>query len=149
MRLAWGAVSKKCATRADSKETHVFDVRARMDGDDVAVLDAEIVADNAVQAGAAIIKIIVGQNDEDRVLSLLASDEDCVAAEQLERLHGVVGEGDDRVVIIDGIGDPGFSELAGKPRAEVRGESKTYISWLGFFFFFRMAVDVPSSCSSC
>lgn len=116
MRLAWEAVSEKRAARADSKGTHVFDIRARMDGDDVAVLDAEVVADNAVQAGAAIIEIIVGQNDKDRVLSLLAADEDCVAAEQLERLHGVVGEGDDRVVIVDGIGDPGFSELAGEPR---------------------------------
>ena len=112
MRLAWGAVSEKCATRADGDKTYVFDIRAGVDGDDVAVLDAEVVANNAVQAGAAIIEIIVGQNDEDGILSLLAADEDCVAAEQLERLHGVVGKSDNRVVIVDGIGDPGVGQLA-------------------------------------
>jgi hypothetical protein len=126
MRLAWGAVSEKCAGRADDSRTHVFDIRARMDGDDVAVLDAEVVANNAVQPGAAIIEIIVGQNNEDRVLSLLASDKDCVAAEQLERLHGVVGEGDDRVIIVDGIGDPGFSQLAGEPRGPSAREQNVH-----------------------
>jgi len=95
-----------------------------MDGNDVAMLDAEVVTDNAVQPGAAIIEIIVGQNDEDRVLSLLASDEDCVAAEQLERLHGIVGEGNDRVIIVDGIGDPRFSQLAGEPRGGFGKEAK-------------------------
>ncbi len=82
-----------------------------MDRDDIAVLDAEVVANNAVQASATIIKIIVGKNDKNCVLSLLAPNENCVAAEKLERLHRVVGEGDDRVVIVDGIGNPKRCQL--------------------------------------
>lgn len=78
-----------------------------MDCDDVAVLHAEVVSDNSVDANTAIIKIIVGQNDKNSVLSLLSANEDCVTTEQLKLLHGVIGEGDDRVVIIGGIGDPG------------------------------------------
>jgi hypothetical protein len=34
-----------------------------MDGDHVAVLDAQVVADYAVDAGAAIIEIVVGQDN--------------------------------------------------------------------------------------
>jgi hypothetical protein len=63
------------------------------------------VTNDSVYPRRAIIEIIVGKDDQDRILALLALDEDGVAAEQLERLHGVVGEGDDGVVIVDGIGD--------------------------------------------
>ena len=112
-----------------------------MDGDDIAVLDPKVVADDTVQTGAAIIKIIVGKNDEDCVLSLLAPNENCVAAEELERLHCVVGKGDNRVVIVDGVGDP---VLVSRLLCHFKA-SQTYISWFGFFFFLRMAVAVSSS----
>ena len=45
-----------------------------MDCDDIPVLNAKIVADYAVHTCRAIIKIIIGQNDEHCILSLLAFD---------------------------------------------------------------------------
>lgn len=87
--------------------THVFDVGARVDGDHVTVLDAEVVADDTVDASTAVIELLVGEDDEHRILSLLASDEDGIASEKLEGVHGGLGQGDDAVVIIDGIGNPG------------------------------------------
>jgi hypothetical protein len=51
--------------------THVFDIRARVNGDHVAVLHTQVVADDTVDAGAAVIELLVGENDEDSVLSLL------------------------------------------------------------------------------
>lgn len=54
-----------------------------MNRDDVAVLDTEVVSDHTVYAGGSIIKIVVSQNDEDSVLSLLSLDQDCVTAEEL------------------------------------------------------------------
>ena len=86
--------------------THVFNVGARVDGDHVTVLDAEVVADDTIDSSTAVIKLIVGKDDKHRVLSLLASDEDGVASEQLEGVHGGLGQGDDTVVIVDGIGNP-------------------------------------------
>lgn len=61
--------------------------------------------DHAVHADRAIVEVVVGEDDEHGVLSLLALDEDSVATEQLERLHGVVGESEDGVVIGGGVGD--------------------------------------------
>jgi hypothetical protein len=86
-------------------DTHIFDVWARMDRDDIAVLHTQVVANNAVQTSAAVVQIIVGKNDQDSVLPLLSADEDRVTAEQLESVHGVVRQGDDGVVIVDGIGN--------------------------------------------
>lgn len=89
--------------------THIFDVGARGDGDHVTVLDSEIVADNTVDSGASLIQLLVGKDDQDRLLSLLASYKDGVTAEELEGVHGSLGQGDDAVVVIDGIGNPGSS----------------------------------------
>ena len=75
-----------------------------MDGDNVTVLHPQVVSNDAVDASRAIIEIIVGEYDENGVLSLLALDQHGVATEQLERLHSVVREGDDGVVVVDGIG---------------------------------------------
>lgn len=86
--------------------TYIFNVGARLDGNHVAVLDAEVVANDTVDAGTAVIEVLVGENDEDGVLSLLATDKNCVTTEELELLHGIFGEGNDTVVIVDGIGDP-------------------------------------------
>jgi hypothetical protein len=72
------------------KSTYVFDVGARVDGDNITVLDTQVVANDTVYPRGAIIEIVVGKHDEDCVLPLLALDEDCVTTEQLERLHGVV-----------------------------------------------------------
>lgn len=115
-----------------------------MDGDYVAVLHAQVVADNSVYPRGTVIEIVICQHDEDRVLALLTLDKDRVATEQLERLHGVVGEGDDGVVIVDGISDatPLLVSSFG-----THGDSEfSYMSELGFFFFLRMAVATSSSC---
>lgn len=106
MRLACEIVSHHL--RGESQEaTYVFDVGARVDGDHVAVLDPQVVANDSVYPRGAVVEVVVGEHDEDRVLSLLALDQHCVATEELERLHGVVREGDDGVVIVDGVGDAG------------------------------------------
>mgnify|MGYP006877402812 CR=1 FL=1 len=71
-------------------DTYIFDVWAWMDGDNIAVLDPQVVANNPVYPCGPIIEIVIGKNDEDGVLPLLALDEDCVTAEELESLHSVV-----------------------------------------------------------
>lgn len=77
-----------------------------MDGDDITVLDTQVVAHDTIQTAAAIVELIIAKDDENSVLSLLAADEDGVATEELERVHGVVGQGDNGVVIVDSVGDP-------------------------------------------
>ena len=61
-----------------------------MDCDDVTVLDTQVVADDPVDPNTTIIQLIVCKNNQDGVLSLLASYEDGIASKQLELLHGVV-----------------------------------------------------------
>lgn len=78
-----------------------------MNGDHVTVLDSQVVADNSVDSGLAVLEIVVGENDQGGVLSLLAADEDRVAPKELESLHVVVRQGNDGVVIVDSVGDPG------------------------------------------
>lgn len=78
-----------------------------MDGDDIAVLDTQVVADNSVDASTSIIEVIVGQHDQNGILALLAADKNGIAAEQLKLFHGVVGQGDDRVVIVGSVRHPG------------------------------------------
>lgn len=79
-----------------------------MNGDDVAVLDTEVVANDTVEACAAIVKIVIGKDNQDGVLSLLSADENGITTEELELLHGVVGEGDNRVIIVDGVSNPAY-----------------------------------------
>jgi len=90
--------------------TYIFDVWAGVDSDNVTVFHTEVVANDPVDACASIVEIVVGQNDQDRVLSLLALDEDSVTTEELKSLHGIVGKGDDRVVIVSGISDTGLHQ---------------------------------------
>jgi uncharacterized membrane protein len=83
-----------------------------VDGDHITVLDAQVVANDTVYPCRAIVEVVICKHDQDCVLALLALDQDRVATEELERLHGVVREGNNRVVIIDGIGDTaGVSKL--------------------------------------
>ena len=77
-----------------------------MDGDHVTVLDSQVVTNNSVDASATVVELLVSEDDENGVLSLLASNQDGVAAEELELVHGGLGEGNDTVVIVDGIGNP-------------------------------------------
>lgn len=77
-----------------------------MDGDHVTMLDSEVVANNSVDASAAIIELIIGKNDENSIFSLLASNQDGVTSEELELVHGGLGESNDAVVVVDGISNP-------------------------------------------
>lgn len=70
--------------------TYIFDIGAGVDGDDIAVLHPEVVPDDTIDTGTPVIEIVIRQDDEGSVLALLALHQDCVTAEELERLHGVV-----------------------------------------------------------
>jgi hypothetical protein len=89
----------------ERRAAYVFDVGAWMNSDDVSVFDAKIVTNNTVYPSASIIELIVSQDDEDGILSLLSLDQDSVSSKQLQSFHGLVGESDDRVVVIFGIGN--------------------------------------------
>jgi len=47
------------------------------------MLDSEVVSDNSVDAGTAVIEIFVGKDDEDSVLPLLSAHKDSIATEEL------------------------------------------------------------------
>lgn len=70
--------------------TYIFDIGARVDGNDIAVLDTEVVSHNTVDASTSIIQLIIGQDDQNSVLPLLALHQNCITSEKLEGLHGVV-----------------------------------------------------------
>ena len=82
-----------------------------MDGDDVAMLDSKVVSHDTVHTCATIIKLIICQNNQNGVLALLSLDENCITTEELKSLHGVIREGNNRVVIVDGISDPVYVML--------------------------------------
>lgn len=91
--------------RAKFLSTYIFDVWAWVDHDDIAMLHLEVMSNDTIDAGATIVEVIVGQHDQHGVSAHLALDEDGVATEELEGLHGIVGEGNDGVVIVDSVSD--------------------------------------------
>ena len=113
-----------------------------MDGNNVAVLDAEVVTDNAVDAGLTIFEIVIGENNQDGILALLSLDQDGIATEELEGLHGVVGKGDDGVVIVGGVSN---TRKDVSMSVAILIDGSAYMSELGFFFFLRIAVDTSFS----
>jgi hypothetical protein len=76
-----------------------------MNGDNVTVLDTQVVANDTVYPCGAVIKVVVCKHNQDCVLALLSLNQDGITAEELECLHGVVRKSDNRVVIVDGVGD--------------------------------------------
>lgn len=88
---------------------YIFNIGACVDSDHITMLHSEIVSNDPVDSGTTIIEIVVGENDKNGVLPLLSTDEDCVATEQLELLHGVVGERNDGVIIVGGISNPTYT----------------------------------------
>ena len=91
--------------------TYVFDIRAGVNRDDIAMLDAQVVSHNTVEANAALIQLLIGKHDQDGVLPLLAPHEDCVATEKTKSVHGLLGQGDDGVVIVGSIRNPVICQL--------------------------------------
>lgn len=63
--------------------THVFDIRARVNSNDITMLDTKVVANNTVHASTAIIQLIVCKDDQDSILALLSLHQDSVTTEQL------------------------------------------------------------------
>lgn len=100
MRAISGGLPKSCKS-----EAYVLDVWARMNGDNVTVLDTQVVANDTVYPCRAVIKVVVRKHNQDCVLALLSLNQDGITTEELECLHGVVRESDNRVVIVDGVGD--------------------------------------------
>lgn len=90
--------------RSRSFSTYVFDVGTRVNSDNVAVLDTKIVTHNTVDASTSVIEIVIGKDDQHGILALLTLNENCVTTEKLKRLHGVVRKGNNRVIIVNGIG---------------------------------------------
>lgn len=58
-----------------------------------------------VDADLGILNTVIGQDNEDSVATLLSLDQDHIATEELELLHGGGGEGKDRVIVVGGIVD--------------------------------------------
>lgn len=89
-----------------NNDTDIFDIGTRVNSNHVTMLDSQVVANDTVDTGAAIVELVVSKDNQDGVLSLLSSHEDSITTEELERVHRCLGEGDNAVVIIDGISDP-------------------------------------------
>ena len=108
------------------------------------MLNTKVVSNDAVHSCAAVVQVIFRQYDQNSIFSLLALDEDCVAAEEPKSLHGVVGEADDGIVVIDSVGNT----VATYQHCARMGSfpcSRTHIKEFGFFFFFSIAVAVSST----
>lgn len=75
-----------------------------MDSNHITVLDTEIMPHNAVDTNTAVIEIVVRQHNQNGVLAHLTLDQNCVAPEKLQSIHSVVGESNNGVIIVDGIG---------------------------------------------
>ncbi len=54
-----------------------------MNGDDVAVLDTEVMSNNTVHTCATIIQFIISKDDENSILALLALHKHGIATEEL------------------------------------------------------------------
>jgi hypothetical protein len=60
-----------------------------MDSDDISQTNTNIGSNNTVDAGHAVIEIVIGEDDENSVFSLLSLDEDGITSEKTECLHRV------------------------------------------------------------
>lgn len=54
-----------------------------MNGDNIAMLDPQIVPDHTVHPGTSIVQIIIRKHDENCVFPFLALDQDGIASEEL------------------------------------------------------------------
>jgi hypothetical protein len=63
--------------------TYIFDIRTRVDSDDIAVLDTEVMSNYTVHTCTTIIQFIISKNDENSILALLALHKHGIATEEL------------------------------------------------------------------
>jgi hypothetical protein len=73
--------------------------------DDIALPCSKVIANNTTHADTSIIKAVIGQNDQEGNLPLLSFDRNRVTSEQLQSVHVILWEGDNRVVIVASIGE--------------------------------------------
>ena len=64
-------------------ETYIFDVWTRVDSHNITMLDTEVVSDHTVHTSASIIQLIIGKDNKNGVLALLALHQNSVATEEL------------------------------------------------------------------
>merc|ERR1719352_223940 len=81
----------------------ILHVRAALDGNDVAESHPQVVPHHPVHPDLVVGHRVVAEDDADALLPLLSLQQACVAAEQLQLIHLGKGEGDDAVVVIDGV----------------------------------------------
>jgi hypothetical protein len=86
--------------------THIFDVGTWVYRDDIPMLDTQIVANDTVHANAAVIQVILSQDNQYSVLPLFSLDKNRIASEEIERFHRIVGQANDRIIVGGGIGNP-------------------------------------------
>mmetsp|Transcript_36112 Transcript_36112/g.115959 ORF Transcript_36112/g.115959 Transcript_36112/m.115959 type:complete len:218 (-) Transcript_36112:132-785(-) len=91
--------------RQDVDALAVLDVRTLVDRDDVAEAHFKVLAHALIHANFAQVACVVGEHDANRVFPALSLDEHSVAPEELQLLHGLHIERDDRVVVIDSFVD--------------------------------------------
>ena len=71
-----------------------------MDGDDVAEPEPQVLPDDLVHPDLGLVARVVWEQNADRVLPLLALEQDDVAVEELEAVHGVRVQGDGGVLVV-------------------------------------------------
>lgn len=81
----------------------IFNLRARLHRDNVTETHSQVVPDNSVHENLLVRAVSIGENDANGLLTTLALEQDCVAAEELQLVHLRLGQGDDRVVIVVGL----------------------------------------------
>lgn len=83
----------------------VFDVRARLHGNNIGQAHTQVIPDDPIHAYLLIGTCVIGENDTDGLLPPLALEQHRITSEELQLVHLVLGERDDGVVIVDGFLD--------------------------------------------
>jgi hypothetical protein len=69
--------------KSSEGNTYIFDIWTRVDSDDIAVLDTEVMSNNTVHTCATIIQFIISEDDENSILAFLALHKYGIATEEL------------------------------------------------------------------
>jgi hypothetical protein len=73
----------------DGDALSILDIGTGVDGDDIAQTNAVVGSYNTVDTGHSVVEVIIGKNDQNGVLSLLALDENGITSEKAKRFHCV------------------------------------------------------------
>lgn len=64
-------------------DTHIFDIRARVNSYNISMLDAKIMSNNTVHPCASIVQSIVSEDNQNGILALLSLHENGISTEEL------------------------------------------------------------------